>query len=360
MSSLAEITGVRRVALASLAIFALALGGCQTNGTSTTTAVPAPVEVPPSGDQSAPADMALAFEPVVGIPEDRAAALATELGAGAAANNLPITGRDKPGVRFRIKGYFDAVAAGNETQISYIWDIFNAEGTRVHRIAGTETVSAALPNPWSGVPDETLKDIARKTVEGLRSWLDSGAPTTAVAGDPLPPGATPAYAEAPTAGTRAGLTKTAAIATGRGGRIPDAASALSPAGAGPTTTVAAPPPPRFTYFLSSVSGATGDGAMALAHALSTRLEAAGGARVAERTDANYVITGEATVAPAVKGRQIVAIIWSVADEAGKALGSVRQIGKFTRGSLDKAWGTSADTAAASAAPGVLALMTQKE
>jgi hypothetical protein len=359
MSSLAKITGPRRAALICLAIFALALGGCQTSGTTTATAVPPPTEAPPDGDQPAPADMALAFEPVVGIPEDRAAALATELGAGAASSDLPITGRDKPGVRFRIKGYFDAVAAGNETRVSYIWDIFNAEGIRVHRIAGTETVAAALPNPWSGVPDDTLKDIARKTVEGLRSWLDSGAPTTTVAGDPPPPGATPAYAEAPTAGTRGGLTSTAAIATGRTSRIPDAATS-APASGGPTITAAAPPPPRFTYFISDVPGATGDGAMALAHALSTQLEAAGGARVAVRTDADYAIAGEATIAPAVKGRQIVAIIWSVADKAGKTLGSVRQIGKFERGSLDKTWGTSADTAAASAAPGVLALMPQEQ
>jgi len=303
--------------------------------------------------------MALAFEPVVGIPEDRAAALATELGAGAAAENLPIVGRDKPDVRFRIKGYFNAIAAGNETRVSYIWDIFNAEGARVHRIAGSETVSAALPDPWSGVPDETLRDIARKTIEQLSTWVESGAPTTAVAGDPLPPESAPTYAEAPTAGTRAGLTKTAAIATGRSGRIPDSAVILSPDGRGPSTTAAVPAPPRFTYFLANVAGATGDGSMALAHALSTQLEAAGGGRVAERTDADYVITGEATVAPPIKGKQIVAIIWSVADKSGDTLGSVRQIGKFDKGSLDEQWGLSADTAAASAAPGVLALMPQE-
>ncbi len=76
MGSLVKITGARLAALIGLAIFALTLGGCQTSGTTTATAVPPPIEAPPVEDQSAPADMALAFEPVVGIPEDRAAALA--------------------------------------------------------------------------------------------------------------------------------------------------------------------------------------------------------------------------------------------------------------------------------------------
>ncbi|WP_436638468.1 hypothetical protein [Microbaculum sp. FT89] len=356
MVSLATTTGLRRTALLGLAIVAGLLGGCQTNGPATGTP-PTAEATPPVGQESAAAKTALAFEPVVGIPEDRATVLATELGAGAAASNLPIIGRDKPDVTFRIKGYFNAVAQGGTTKVSYVWDIFNAEGTRVHRISGSESVPAALPDPWSGIPDETLKKMARQTVDELRSWLDSGAPTTALASDPPPPGAGSSYAEAPTAGTRAGLTKTQAMATGRGGRIPDAAALHSAAAA---DAAAMPEPPRFTYFLSDVAGATGDGAKALTYALSGQLEAAGGARVATPRDADYVIGGEATVAPPVRGSQIVAIIWSVADRGGKALGSVRQIAKFAQGALDAAWGTSADTAAASAAPGVLALIPQEQ
>lgn len=342
----------------SLAIVAGLLGGCQTNGPATGTP-PTAEATPPAGQAPAATKTALAFEPVVGIPEERATVLATELGAGAAASNLPIIGRDKPDVTFRIKGYFNAVARGGTTDVSYVWDIFNAEGTRVHRIAGTESVPAALPDPWSAIPDETLKKMARQTVEELRSWLDSGTPTTALASDPSPPGAGSSYAEAPTAGTRAGLTKTQTMATGRGGRIPDAAT-LHPAATAMVDSAAVPEPPRFTYFLSGVAGATGDGAKALTYALSGQLEAAGGARVASQRDADYVIGGEATVAPPVRGSQIVAIIWSVAERGGKALGSVRQIGKFTQGALDGTWGPSADTAAASAAPGVLALIPQDQ
>lgn len=358
--------GARRAEFLVLALVGALLGGCQTDGGTGTASAPPTTATPTPQITPDATQMALAFEPVVGIPEDRAAALATELGAGAAQAQLPIIGRDKPGVRFRIKGYFSAAAESQSTRVSYIWDIFDADGTRVHRIEGSDTVPAALPDPWSGVPDETLKSIARKTVAALRSWLDEGAPTTAIAGDPLPPGglANLAPLQPPelvqTAGTRAGITDTRAIATGRGERIPDAATATLRQVSGPQQTAASlPAPPRFTYFLNDVFGASGDGARALAHSLSSQLEYAGGARVATRGDADFVIAGEATVAPPAKGNQIVAIIWSVADKAGKSLGSVRQIAKFAQGRLDKAWGTSAETAAASAAPGVLALMQEQ-
>ena len=361
--------GARRADFLVIAMIGALLGGCQTNGGAGTAGVTAPTT--PSAPQETPAAMqtALAFEPVVGIPKDRAAALATELGAGAAQAQLPITGRDKPGVRFRIKGYFSAAGEGQSTRVSYIWDIFDADGARVHRIEGSETVPASLPDPWSGVPDETLKEIARKTVAGLRQWLDEGAPTTAIAGDPMPPGTVASLdpiqqpdsgqSAVPTAGTRAGITETRAIATGRGGRIPDAATATLRQTAGPQAVAKAlPVPPRFTYFLTDVHGATGDGARALSYSLSSQLETAGGGRVATRVDADYVISGEATVAPAAGGNQIVAIIWSVADNTGKSLGTVRQIARVSQGSLDRNWGESADTAAASAAPGVLALMPE--
>ncbi|MFC3131469.1 hypothetical protein [Microbaculum marinum] len=350
--------GTRRTNCIAVTIVGVLLAGCQTDGATSSATVPDGTS-PPAAQATPATDIALAFEPVVGIPEDRATILATELGAGAAQMHLPITGRDKPDVRFRIKGYFSAVTEGRSTRVSYIWDIFDTTGARVHRIAGAETVPAALPDPWSGIPDETLETIARATAEGLRQWIDQGAPTTAVAGDPMPAGATASLEPVSTAGTRAGLTETRTIATGGANRIPDAATAtLRQSSQSQTTAAQLPVPPRFTYFLTEVSGATGDGAKALAHSLSEQLEAAGGARVATRDDAEYLISGEATIAPPVSGNQVVAIIWSVADTEGNALGSVRQIAQFAQGSLDDAWGSSAETAAASAASGVLALMPQ--
>lgn len=341
-------------ALALVALLAVPLAGCQTDSAST------PPPQPPQATAQPPAatqPVTLAFEPIVGIAPSRATVLATELGAGAAEMALPVVSRDSAEVRFRIKGYFSAAAAAGQTRISYVWDLFGADGKRVHRIAGSEVVPAALPDPWQAVPDETLRTIARNTTAALREWIDSGTPTSAVTAELDPPDHDIVTAMGPVAGTRAGLVETQAMATGGARRISDP-SALTGTGApgGMPAAAALPTPPRFTYHIGAVAGATGDGSVALAAALSEQLEAAGGARVAAAADANYLIAGEATVAPPSKGRQTVAIIWTVADHAGKTLGSVRQIAQFVQGALDRNWGESADTAAASAAPGVLALM----
>lgn len=339
--------------LALPVLLAVPLAGCQTDPATPPPPQPQQTTLPPP---AATPPATLAFEPIVGIAPSRATVLATELGAGAAELALPVVGRDSPDVRFRIKGYFSAAAAAGQTRISYVWDLFDADGRRVHRIAGSEVIPAALPDPWQAVPDETLRTIARNTASALRQWIDSGTPTSAVTGELDPPDHDIVTALGPVSGTRAGLVETQAMATGGARRISDP-SAL--AGTGATTGAAAatvPAPPRFTYHIAAVSGATGDGSVALAAALSEQLEAAGGARVAVAADANYLIAGEATVGPPTKGRQTVAIIWTVADHAGKTLGSVRQIAEFAQGTLDQTWGASADTAAASAAPGVLALM----
>lgn len=344
--------GRRLATLLCAGLLAAFAAGCQTDSS---TATPPVVQAPPStAPQASHQPTTLAFEPIVGIPESRAAVLATELGSGAADKSLPVVGRDNKDVRFRIKGYFSAAAGGGQTRVSYVWDIFDASGARVHRIAGSESVPAALPDPWSAVPDDTLQAIARSTVEALRGWIDSGAPTTAVAGEMPPTGSSVATALGPASGTRAGLVETSVMASGRSSRILDV-TALDTGGAS-APAAALPPPPRFTYFISAVEGATGDGAQALAVALSAQLELAGGARVAEAADADYLIAGEATITPPSRGKQTVAIIWSVADSAGKELGSVRQIAHFAQGSLDRSWGDSADNAAVYAAPGVLALM----
>lgn len=359
----------RAVFVAVACLVGWALAGCQTNTAGTVTAAPNAALTPPPAEQT---ELALAFEPVVGIPADRATVLATELGVGAAQAKLPIIGRNQPGVEYRIKGYFSAMHEGTSTRVNYIWDLFAEDGARVHRITGNETIPAALPDPWSAVPDETLKHIARKTITGLRDWIDQGAPTTAVAGDPMPAGAVTALAplnqnplnqdpigESGAAGTRAGITDTRLIATGRAGRIPDdAAASMRETAVVRTQQAPRQPAARFTYYLDAVTGATGDGSQALAASLSEQLRLAGGARISDRAKADYTITGEATIAPPVKGRQIVAIIWAVADRSGAELGSVRQIARVSEGQLKKRWGASAHTAAASAAPGVLALIPE--
>ena len=58
------------------------------------------------------------------------------------------------------------------------------------------------------------------------------------------------------------------------------------------------------------------------------------------------------------GKQPIQIDWNVNDPKGKKLGTVSQKNEVPQGSLDGAWGKTADAAAAAAAQGIVKLLPQ--
>jgi len=99
----------------------------------------------------------------------------------------------------------------------------------------------------------------------------------------------------------------------------------------------------------SVAGAPGDGEQALAAALGKRLSAAG-VRTATSLAANvYSVEGVVKVTAVKGGRQSVRIDWTIFAPDGNTLGGVSQTRIVRKGSLDRKWGPTADTAARAAA-----------
>ena len=106
----------------------------------------------------------------------------------------------------------------------------------------------------------------------------------------------------------------------------------------------------------SVAGAPGDGEEALAAALSRQL-AGRGLKPATAFQANvYEVQGTVRVAPAVRGKQSVTIVWVVLGPDGNQLGITRQTKDVRKGSLDKKWGAAAAAAAAAAAEDIVKLI----
>ena len=60
--------------------------------------------------------------------------------------------------------------------------------------------------------------------------------------------------------------------------------------------------------------------------------------------------------PGKNGKQPITIDWDVKDPSGKKLGTVSQKNEVPQGSLDGAWGKTANAAAAAAAQGILKLL----
>ena len=70
--------------------------------------------------------------------------------------------------------------------------------------------------------------------------------------------------------------------------------------------------------------------------------------------------GAVALGPAKDGKQSIHIEWTVRDPAGKKLGTVSQRNEIPEGSLDGAWGKTAEQAAGAAAQGIIRLLPQSK
>jgi hypothetical protein len=121
----------------------------------------------------------------------------------------------------------------------------------------------------------------------------------------------------------------------------------------PTTTGSIPKP--FDMSISMV-GAPGDGNAALVDAIRKAL-AGYGVRLADQPSRRpYKLEGKITMGQPEDGRQPLTILWTVTNPKGKKRGTVIQKNEVPAGSLDGAWGPTADQAAGAAAAGVVKLL----
>ncbi len=116
----------------------------------------------------------------------------------------------------------------------------------------------------------------------------------------------------------------------------------------------APPPAIPSIALLPVEGAPGDGATSLAVALRAILGGAG-IRVLPEGEADLMVAGVVTVKPDERG-DLISLTWTVLDSQGAPFGAIDQANRIPSGSLDGAWGETAEAVAYGAAEGILAVL----
>jgi hypothetical protein len=326
--------GLKAVAVAAMTgLLGAGLAGCESanpllgGGAQTEIAQP-----PPAAPQPL---RTIVLAPLIGAPEGVSGQLTSQLTSAASANKFAVaSGRDAKG-DFTLRGYMVAARDKAGTKVSYIWDVADSTGKRVHRITGEE-IAAAQPNakdPWASVGEPITKSIAEKTATALGSWL------------PNQPASAPALASAAPA---------APAAAGAGTVEPPAAQNQP---ASNTTTAAIPRTPDTVAVVPVVAGAPGDGNIALAEALQRELSRQGLSLV-DKPGSSYRVEGKVALGVMKDGKQPIQIDWRVKDPQGKALGTVSQKNEIPPGSLDGSWGKTADAAAAAAAQGIVKLLPQ--
>ncbi|NSX86166.1 hypothetical protein G6L86_11280 [Agrobacterium tumefaciens] len=139
---------------------------------------------PPAAAQPAPAQQtaslapassanSIRFLPIIGAPVQAVTPLSRQLGAEARAKGLTIRASNDNSAENILKGYFSAFADGAKVNVVYVWDILDANGVRLHRLQGQETVAAKGSDPWAAVTDRVMQDIAAKTLNEYSSWKQS-------------------------------------------------------------------------------------------------------------------------------------------------------------------------------------------
>jgi hypothetical protein len=113
----------------------------------------------------------VAFLPVTGAPQSAVTSLANSMRMAAKSESVPVVVSIEQGARYQVKGYFSALNDGSGTILVYVWDVLDANGARVHRISGQERAGATSGDPWAAVTPDILNQVARTTMDGLKTWM---------------------------------------------------------------------------------------------------------------------------------------------------------------------------------------------
>ncbi len=121
--------------------------------------------LPPSGNGNT-----IRFLPIIGAPVQAVTPLSRQLGAEARAAGLTIKGASDASSDHMLKGYFSAFSDAGSVTVVYVWDVLDANGGRLHRIQGQESVSSRATDPWAAVPASVMQQIATKTMAEYTAW----------------------------------------------------------------------------------------------------------------------------------------------------------------------------------------------
>lgn len=162
-----------------IALTAVGLAACGSNSSlldgdlRDTTSVAQPQQVKQALGK--PISRMVAYRPPLGPPESVGGELTRQLND--AANEQGIALVIDPAVKpdLVLRGYVTAMRKGPTVNISYLWDVLDANGKRVTRLAGEETLKDGVDGrePWDAVTPVVSQMIAQKTIAQLGKWVNS-------------------------------------------------------------------------------------------------------------------------------------------------------------------------------------------
>ncbi|MFT3730062.1 MAG: hypothetical protein QM780_01370 [Hyphomicrobium sp.] len=293
--------------------------------------------IPTSPSASPTQSAKLQIAPVIGSPENVARDMQSQLASAIGREGLTVVTAGNETGEYVVRGYVVAAREKSKAKISYIWDVTDQSGKRVHRVTGEEVVPGAGKDPWSAVTPAVIGRISDKTSKQITSWIATGGSV---------PVASNINTQSTNVAANAPPPKPSSIATAS--TEPAAPTTGSITSSGPVSAV-----------VPLVTGAPGDGSSTLTSAIQRELSK-NGLKLSTVPDSQaYKVVGKVAMGASKDGKQPIQIDWNVIDPSGKKLGTVSQKNEVPTGSLDGAWGKTADAAAAAAAQGIIKLLPAK-
>jgi hypothetical protein len=291
---------------------------------------------PPPSTQNAKLQIA----PVIGSPENVARDFQSQLATAIGKSGINVVTANNATGEYVVRGYVVAAREKTKAKISYIWDVTDQSGKRVHRITGEEVVAGGGKDPWSSVTPTIVEKITTKTSSQIASWLATV-------------GSTPVASAVRTQSTTMASNSPAPPRTAP----PQSVASINPPPSPTTGSITHTGP--VSAVVPMVTGAPGDGSSTLTAAIQRELTRSG-VKLSGAPDAqSYKVEGKVAMGSSKDGKQPIQIDWNVIDPTGKKLGTVSQKNEVPAGSLDGAWGKTADAAAAAAAQGIVKLIPAK-
>ncbi|RKE84179.1 hypothetical protein [Rhizobium sp. AG855] len=146
----------------------------QAGSSARTAQTTAAQQTQPAAAQSASTGQAttgtVRFLPIIGAPVQAVTPLSRQLGAEARARGLTIKSANDASSEHILKGYFSAFTDSGNVTVTYVWDVLDANGGRLHRIQGQEVVPSAAKDPWAAVPASVMQQIATKSMAEYVAW----------------------------------------------------------------------------------------------------------------------------------------------------------------------------------------------
>jgi hypothetical protein len=346
---------LQRRPLAALAGVAL-LASCQP--------LPHPVaeDRPPAELLAVPESAGVAIAPLEGQPK----AIAAELGAATAhallGYDIPASEKTTGRGSYRLYGRITQSKRGGKSAVAVLWRLRDAKGREIgERGVGIE----ASPADWRKAGEAMVERLAALSARAVASLLvkDPEAAKLASLAESIPgpiPGPIPGAPGADTAlrGPSPPKPQFAEPAAAKPA-VPDLASARPAVPAPPAADTARKQESgRLRVAVHRVTGAPGNGASALAGALTSVLRQQDLTIVDPGGKADVTIDGEVSIAPAASGKQHVKIMWRVRAAGGAELGTVGQENDVPRYLLNGSWGDVAYAVAVAAGDGLLQVLAR--